>query len=171
MQVFIIIGARGTGKSTFAQDRLKSQLINSPEIVHVYDIEKKYYVPPRPLPDIDVFSEKVSNLKDSYIVYEEATIFFPNRGSNKELKKALVQSRYNGNVIFMIYHSICAVPYYVYELTDCVILFKTQDDENRVLKKFAKLHPAWWKLQKVPHLCAQYKLRNGNYSPYLTIKL
>lgn len=167
MQVFIVIGARGTGKTTL----LKQRVEKFSGYKHIYDLQRVYYNDDRPLPTIEDFTLKASKLKDSLIVYEESTIFFPNRGNNKELRQNLVQARYNRNIIFLVYHSICAVPYYVYDLADCVILFRTQDEENRVTHKYEKFHRYWKFIQKFPERCKQFKLLNGNKSPYLIIKL
>ncbi len=167
MQVFIVIGARGTGKTTLLKQRVN--LFKGHK--HIYDLQRTYYNDNRPLPTIDEFTSVAATLEDSLIVYEESTIFFPNRGNNKELRQNLVQARYNRNIIFLVYHSICAVPYYVYDLADCVILFRTQDEENRVIQKYEKLYPYWRRIKNRPESCLQFKLLNNNKSPYLIIKL
>jgi predicted ATPase len=170
-QVYLVIGARGTGKSTLLEGRVKS--LNYPiEDTYIYDIERRYF-PNRegPLPDIKTFKNTVANVKNSLVVYEEGTIFFPNRGHDEKLKMLLVQSRYNGNIVFIVFHSINSIPFYVYELTDTIILFRTQDEAQKVEKKLSKLYKPFLYLQKFPEKCQQFKLLNGKLSPYLIIDL
>jgi hypothetical protein len=167
MQVFIVIGARGTGKTTL----LKQRVAKFNGFKHIYDLQRVYYSDNRPLPTIEDFTKQAATLEDSLIVYEESTIFFPNHGNNKHLRQNLVQARYNRNTIFLVYHSICAVPYYVYDLADCIILFRTQDEENRVVQKYEKFHKHWRRIIHRPETCLQFNLLNGNKSPYLIIKL
>lgn len=182
MQVVLIIGQRGEGKSTITEQRIHSARIAHQQnsgFLWAYDIERRYYKGINSpvidqngnLIDVKVFAKKASELQNSTIVYEEASVFFHNRGHSEKLKMTLVQSRYQGNVAYLIYHSICAVPYYVYELTDCIILLRTKDSEDRVLKKYKELYPAWKLLKQKPEQCKQFKLLNGKYSPYLIITL
>lgn len=173
MQVFVIVGQRGCGKSTLAEERAKAFLKNNPkEKFFPYDIEKRYF-PDRPLPPIKEFMSKVITEENSLFVFEESTIFFPNRGRDKDLIQAMVTSRYNGNLMFLIYHALGEVPKYVFRLADCVILFRTKEDEAEILsdKKTKRFHPAWSKIIYYPQKCNQFKLKNGEYSPYLIIKL
>lgn len=169
MQVFIVVGARGTGKSTMILERARK--FEPQERVLAYDIERRYYPDKKELPHIDSFTQMAGNAKGCFIVYEEGTIFFPNRGNSKDLRMTLVQSRYNHNIVFIVYHSICAVPFYVYELADCVIMFETQDEEERVLKKYKRLHPFWKRIKTRPDKCNEFKCLNGKISPYLIIRL
>ena len=70
------------------------------------------------------------------IVFEEATIFFSNRGRSEEVIDLLVRKRHTNNIIILLFHSIRSVPNYIFELIDYIILFKTNDNEKLIHDKF-----------------------------------
>ena len=66
------------------------------------------------------------------VVFEEATIFFGSKGRNEKMIELLVRSRHSQNTIILVFHSLRALPDYIYELINFIVLFKTQDHEQRV---------------------------------------
>lgn len=133
-KVILIAGARGTGKTWLLKDRLK--LVNKSALL-IHDPNGEYKdLFPYPLLSFDEFTAKATMVRGAVIAIEEATIYLNNRGSNSDVIDFLVKSRHRGNTIFLVYHSLRAIPRYIFELSDYVILKKTGDAENEVDRKF-----------------------------------
>lgn len=134
---FIFIGRRKTGKTTLTKKLLDKRSKNMPCMV--YDINKeygKYY--PKPFVDFQVFLEMISDekIKNTYIVIEEATIFFDTSSRFEEMKNILVRARHTGNIIQMNFHSFLSVPKNIFNLLDYCIIFKTNDTIMTVKAKY-----------------------------------
>jgi ABC-type Mn2+/Zn2+ transport system ATPase subunit len=130
-----IIGTTGTGKTTFVKDRLKNANKNS---IYLYDVNNEYTeFYDYPFVSMDLFLEKAIKLKNAVIVFEEATIFFSNKSSNKEITELLVRKRHTKNTIFLIFHSLRSVPRNITDLVNHLIIFKTTDSEQVVKNKFS----------------------------------
>ena len=86
--------------------------------------------------DLETFLAKAKKLENSVQVYEEATIFFGTRTSNKEVREILVRKRHTGNTILLVFHSLRSVPVNIYEICNYITVFKTNDAENRIEQKF-----------------------------------
>lgn len=130
----ILAGGTGTGKTSFMKERLDN--IN-PGSLFLYDVNQEYrdYYK-KPLIKFDQFAEQSSKIRNGVIVYEEATIFLSNRGSNDYIREVLVKKRHQNNTIFFIFHSMRAVPRWVYDLCNYVVLFKTNDSESVIENRF-----------------------------------
>ena len=91
MKAIIIVGNTGRGKSTAALKTLfKAQQEN--RRLYIYDPNndyQKYYS--EKFVDEEAFLEKVENVSNAFILFEEATIFFSNKGSSKKLTSLLVR--------------------------------------------------------------------------------
>ncbi len=134
MKVSVIVGGKGTGKTTFLKSVLNKV---HPKARLVYDVNNEYReLYPHSLLDHDVFLEKVINVQNAVVIFEEATIFFSNRGDDRSLKNLLVRARHTNNMTFLVYHSLRAVPVYILDLANFIVLFKTNDSFNRIEKKF-----------------------------------
>jgi predicted AAA+ superfamily ATPase len=114
-QVCIIVGARGNGKSHFTKKMIRDVHTDR---LWVYDVQGEYFNDDEPLPDIDDFLAAMEGKMETVQIYEEATVFFSNRGSNKVMRKILVGARHDRNLIVLIFHSIRSIPYYIYYLID-----------------------------------------------------
>jgi predicted AAA+ superfamily ATPase len=145
--VTICVGRRKTGKTTFSKRLLDKRQKNFP--VFIYDINneyKDYYK--EPFVDFDVFLSKIVELRHSYILIEEATIFFNTRGTEQEIINLLVRARHTGNIIQLNFHSFSSVPKYIKNLVDYVVIFKTNDnindvkariDDEKILKQWERI--------------------------------
>lgn len=132
-KVFLIIGARGSGKSTIVKRHLKNI---HPDRQFIFDVQNEYGLNDfAELPDIEEFLDMVIPLYNSVIVYEEATAFFSSRGSNRKIRKNLVDARHHQNVIYAIFHSIRSVPNDFFDLCDYVYLLHTNDTTQNVKQK------------------------------------
>ena len=137
----ICIGKRGCGKTTLSKQLLDVRPKAMPVIV--YDINNEYQsYYPMPFEDFDIFLNKISDekVRHTYILIEEATIFFNTQSNFYEMKNVLVRARHTGNIIQLNFHSFSSVPKGIYNLLDYVTVFKTNDNEKSVTDRFD--HPA-----------------------------
>lgn len=133
-KTFIVVGAKGHGKTSVVKNIL-SQVHH--ERRFVYDINAEYgELYDAPLLEIEDFKKEALTRHNSVIVYEESTIFFSNRGDDKELKSTLVRARHQKNIVILVYHSLRSVPVYVVELANYLILKKTGDTPKRIESRF-----------------------------------
>jgi SpoVK/Ycf46/Vps4 family AAA+-type ATPase len=131
MKSILIIGMTGTGKTT----EVKNVLKKFPERKkYIYDVNNEYS--DSDLPTLVEFLEKAKQVRDSIIVFEEATIFFSNRGRSEQVIDLLVRKRHTNNIIVFVFHSIRSVPTYIFEMSDHVYLKRTNDTAARVKKSF-----------------------------------
>lgn len=133
----ICVGRRGCGKTTRSKELLNIRPKGMPVII--YDVNQEYTeFYPEPFIDFDVFLIKISDpkVRHTYILIEEATIFFSTASNYEEMRNVLVRARHTGNIIQMNFHSFRSVPKNIYELLDYVVVFKTNDSEKSVTDKF-----------------------------------
>jgi ABC-type cobalamin/Fe3+-siderophores transport system ATPase subunit len=139
----IVVGCTGSGKSTLIKSFTKS--VDRAKLF-INDVNAEYF-PDREYISTAQFLEIAQKLNDCVIVFEEATIFFSNRGSNREMRELLVRKRHARNVIFLVFHSIRSIPHYIYDLCNYAFIFRTNDAPELVEKKHEVLFPAWKKAQ------------------------
>ena len=131
MKTFLIIGHTGRGKSTKVKEILAGLYCDK----LIYDVNNEHNTG-KPLPGIGDFLTLAKKKVNTAIVFEEATIFFSNRGRSEEVIDLLVRKRHTNNIIILLFHSIRSVPNYIFELIDYIILFKTNDNEKLIHDKF-----------------------------------
>jgi DNA helicase HerA-like ATPase len=129
----IIVGATGTGKTTFVKKLLKKA---SKQSLFIYDVNNEYkeyfnY----PFIYFEDFIESATRLKNGILVIEEATIFLNNRSSNENLKEILVRKRHTNLYVILVFHSMRSVPRYIYELSNYITIFKTNDSPDMTSKE------------------------------------
>jgi hypothetical protein len=133
----IAIGKRGCGKTTYSKALLESRPRKMP--VLIYDVNGEYpeYCPAG-AEDFQVFLSRIAdeNVKHTYILIEEATIFFSTHSRFEEMMYVLVLARHSHNIIQLNFHSFGSVPKNIYTLLDYVTVFKTNDSEKSVLDRF-----------------------------------
>lgn len=156
----ICVGRRKTGKTTLSKELLSKRGKNIPCVI--YDINNEYYdFYPQPFIDFDKFLTLITDLRGTYILIEEATIFFHNTSSSLEMKNLLVRARHTRNIIQLNFHSFSSVPREIYSLLDYVTVFKTNDSE-KMLERFDS-----------PKLLAAFNKVRNSQNPYehLTVDL
>ena len=159
-KVIIVVGARGNGKSHFTKKHTRH--VHETRF-HVYDVQGEYYADDNePLPDMDSFLSDMLLQRESTMVFEEATVFFSNKGCNAKIKHLCVSARHDHNTIYLLFHSIRAIPIELYELTDYVVIFNTLDIEEIVKKKHSFLYKSWLKVRGVPRKYEIVKLNPSN---------
>jgi hypothetical protein len=122
----IIVGATNTGK-TFYLKKFLDKIPNKNALL-IYDVNNEYknyfnY----PLIPFEDFVYKASLCEHAVMVFEEATIFLNNRSCNEDLYNILVRKRHTDNYIFLVFHSLRSIPRYIYELSNYITIFKTND--------------------------------------------
>lgn len=133
----ICIGKRGCGKTTFSKGRLNMAPSAMPKII--YDINNEYHeYYDEPFEDFETFLLKISaeDIRKTYILIEEATIFFSTRSRFEEMMNVLVRARHTGNIIQLNFHSFSSVPKNIYHLLDYVVVFKTNDSVKDITDRF-----------------------------------
>lgn len=143
-KAFIIVGATGSGKSSLIKQLIKDVPLSS---LQIYDVNGEYF-PSSDLPTMEIFLKRQKSVKKSVIIFEEATIFFSNRGSNREMRELLVRKRHAENVIVLVFHSIRSIPYYIYDLCNLVFVFRTNDSLELVANKHELLLSAYKKAKQ-----------------------
>lgn len=146
-KVIIVVGASGNGKSTWLKTTTRE--VDTSRFF-CYDVNAEYFDDDDPLPEIDDFLAEMNTKTDCVMVFEEATVFFSNRGSNKTMRQLLVAKRHRRNLIFLVFHSIRSIPYYIYDLVNYVVVFNTNDTEQIVKEKHELLFSAWQKVKDKP---------------------
>jgi len=144
----IITGGTGCGKTFFTKSLIKKA---NRSALMVFDVNKEYQdVYPYPFnDDVDAFLDKCYRKQNAVILMEDATAFLSNRGRSDKLQKMLVGKRHTNNTIILLFHSFRAIPKYIMDLANTVVIFKTNDPEEIVSKGFGnpELTKAWRKVQ------------------------
>ena len=133
----ITIGRQGCGKTTLSKELLEARPKGMP--VMIYDINNEYsQYYPEPFEDFDVFLNKISDesVRRTYILIEEATIFFNTQSNFYQMKNVLVRARHTGNIIQLNFHSFGSIPKGIYNLLNYVTVFKTNDNLKNVTDRF-----------------------------------
>lgn len=133
-RAIIIVGATGTGKTTYIKSLL--QKVPNKKCLYIYDVNNEYAeFFPYPLIGIEDFMEKTQFMKHGIFVLEEATIYLNNRSSNEHLVNLLVRKRHTFNTIILVFHSMRSVPRYIYELSNYITIFKTNDSSEMTARE------------------------------------
>jgi ABC-type phosphate transport system ATPase subunit len=144
----ILVGGTGAGKTTLCK-RLLARVHPSRHLI--YDVNGEYYDPnENALPAIDDFLAEAQRVRERVIVFEESTIFFNNRGRNDQMTDILVRKRHTRNIVIMVFHSIRAIPHYIFDLVNYVYVLKTNDTADLLRTKHGVLLPAFLEVQKMP---------------------
>lgn len=139
MKVIILIGRKRTGKTTFTCE-LINKLARPKQLI--FDVNNEYtrklgvrndYTGPL---EHDFFLDAALKEKNALIVCEEAATYLSNRGREEKLLKLMQESRHTNNSIIIILHSIQDLPPYIYNRSDYLGLFKTQDFPGAIDRKF-----------------------------------
>ncbi len=133
-QAIIVVGGTGMGKTTFNKQCLSQ--VNK-DIICLYDVNREYteFLPENyVLPKFQDFCKNATALTKHVVVYEEATMFLSNKGSNELLIEQLVRKRHTENTYFLVFHSLRSVPKYLLSLCNMIVLHKTNDPLDLVEK-------------------------------------
>lgn len=137
MRNVVLVAEMGRGKSTEAKNIVESFLHKD---LYVYDVQGQYKQYPnnkiKGLPTMEQFLQIVESVKNSVIVFEEATIFFSNKGRVEEIINLLVSNFHSKNVIVFIFHSLRSVPVEIMDYIHFLHLWHTNDRVTLIRNKF-----------------------------------
>lgn len=150
----LVVGMTDTGK-TFEVKKLLKAFSNLTPLV--YDVNNEYGYPYR---EIEDFLEQAKDTRKSIIVFEEATIFFGSKSSDKMLRETLVKKSHNNNVVVLCFHGLRYVPNDILALVDYVYIKKTNDNSDYIKKKF----------KDEPHIFNGLQKAKESKNKYVTIK-
>lgn len=171
----IIVGGTGCGKTFYSKSLIKNVHKGALMVFDVNNEYKEFY--PYPFDDdIDKFLNKAYRKRNAVILMEDATAFISNRGRSDILQKMLVGKRHTNNTFLLLFHSFRAVPKYIMDLSNTVVIFKTNDPEEIVSKGFQneQLTSAWRSVQKASlnhKFFSSYPRPKGIAPPFATFNL
>ncbi len=152
-KVILIIGQRGSGKTTRAKNLIKSV---HPSRLWIYGYRAGQYddIYSKPVLKLEQFTKICTEKFESVFLFEEATIFL-SHSKNTDVIDLLVASRERKNTVIFVFHSLRSIPRYVWDLSDIVFLHKTKDVESLVQSRFES-----------DEFTNVFKLVNSNANPY-----
>lgn len=148
----VVIGMMGTGKTTVIKRYISGKRVLAYDVNNEYrdlhDDNRKQRSRVTPL-DIHYseFVKMCRSRRNTVCIFEDATGFIEGK-LDAEFRQFLIEKRHTGNVSIMVFHSISAVPPKILQLCDIVILFKTNDEEYQVEKKYPSLYKYYKDLMK-----------------------
>lgn len=159
--LILYIGHTGMGK-TF---RVKKLLKASDKQVYCFDVNDEYREYNRVVNgDFKLFLNESAKKKNTNLIFEDATGYLTGKTA-EELRKIIVAKRHTHNNILMLFHSISAVPPFIFQLANYIVLMKTADELSSVKNKKESLIIPFMKLRRMPMLKAEKE-----YSPSFQIK-
>ena len=121
----------GQGKSTY----LKKLIEESGRRAMIYDVNNEHGQG-RKLEDFNDFLTRATKVKGHLIAFEEATIFFSSKSSDKQMRELLIRKRHTNNLIVLLFHSIRSIPIDIFDFVNYYVLFKTNDREALLRTKY-----------------------------------
>lgn len=152
--IYIIVGAQNTGKSAIVIELCKK----SNRWTYIYDHHREYlqrfgkrqctifY-------DRQTFLSKIPEMRNGNIIFEEGTTFL-SFSKDMDMADTLTSVYHNGNIMYIIFHSMADIPSYILRLSHILILFRTGDEMEIIERKAPSLahhlhygeHPKFIKL-------------------------
>ena len=153
-KTFIVVGGTGEGKSEFIKKNLIPKFREFPKFI--FDPNNEYTQFDNQVlefPRIDEFISIAQKATNSLILFEEATAFFNNRIVGQNMIELLVRKRHANNFYIIVFHSLRSIPVQLFEFTNYLILYKTNDRADMVMSKYKdnpEIIEAFQKIQKLP---------------------
>lgn len=166
MNLYNVVGAPGMGKSEFAKKLIAGRRCLVFDVQNEYGARTKYpgqvplmlsinnrdarsrVIPPNL--NVKKFIELCKSKQDTICVFEESTGFFKG-GLQRETSQLILSRMHSRNIYLFLWHSINRVPPEFMELSNYVVLYKTNDQRGNVDRKFKKLLEAYDYLQTQPN--------------------
>ena len=160
---FAIIGKQGSGKSTSIKD-LISKTKGS---LYIYDVQDEYKHVKNNFSghDFEEFLQVVEGVRNSVIVFEEATIHITKGTKSKAVRNILVGKRHTNNMIIFVFHSVRSMSAEIRTLIDFTILHKTNDNNEYVRKVFeysTEIYKTFLEVNKHPNKYFKKLVKNSN---------
>lgn len=175
MNLIVVIGHTGQGKTPYINRFLgnaasnpdpiskksKYRATNRSKRQYIFDVNNEYLFPADRGPvspqmrhvdgDVKRFISVAKGLKNTNVIFEDATGFL--RGKQSEgFARLLTQKMFSKNNYILVFHSINRVPPEIMEMSNYIVLFKTNDNFDVIDKKFRneKVNNAFLKLKNQP---------------------
>lgn len=172
-KIVVYAGMPGCGKTTQIMKQIAAFLKQHPkEKVIIYDINREKAYKDFPAisleqiphvksgvyrivePDYNlVLATFVETFRNGLLILEDAN-FYLTAARNMTLWKILVSRRHMGMDVVLTFHSLARIPPYLYEMLNYIILFKTNENIDRVQNKipnFDKVESIKNKINKNPN--------------------
>lgn len=137
MKAIVLVGEQGRGKSTEAMKLIEN--FGSKDL-YCYDINGDYKKfknsKIKGLPTMEQFLDICKDVKNSVVVFEEATIFFKNNSRVETIVNLLVRNFHTRNVIIFLFHSLRSVPVEIMDFVQFIKLYHTNDRYTLIKNKF-----------------------------------
>lgn len=145
MNLFLIIGHTGTGKTFFT----KKTILQTNKSNYIFDINNEYknFKNSKIELDFNAFVLNSQNMINSNIIFEDSTAFMSGK-IETEIKKIVVKKRHSNNNIFFLFHSIQDTPPFIFRLSNFIILFNTNDLQSQIKQKNERLLKPFIELKK-----------------------
>lgn len=149
----IIVGFTGAGKTT----DVKKLIAHANLPLFAFDVNGDFgqYPPPQK----DDFLKEAVKKKNTFLLFEEATIFFRNTMQVEEILRLMTLKRHTGNKTAFLFHSLRAVPLDIMDYYDFIILKKTGDRATLIKTKY----------KDDPHILKAFEKVNADPNPYASI--
>lgn len=115
-KVFLIIGGRGTGKTTYLERLLKSK--KNVVVFQLFIDEHYKFADKRLYSDFSINKSLINKV----LVIEDATQLIGANPKN-DIRKIVVSSKQMGSDVFFVFHSANVVPPYLWQLFDLALIF------------------------------------------------
>lgn len=135
-KVFLVVGGRGTGKTTFLENSLPP---TGSIVVEMFKTDR--YAAFGDRRNFDKL--KISECVNKKIILEDATQLILG-GSSLQVRKLVVSSKQLGSDIYIVFHSVNFIPPFIWAMFDYIILFKSEP-----VKMSAKTAPYLSKIQQL----------------------
>jgi ABC-type sugar transport system ATPase subunit len=134
-KVFVIIGGRREGKSTIAKLICKISRKFDKKKFLIFDINNEYNEFQRSKQfEVKDFLKQASEAKNTIVLFDEATIFVKHSSNSENILNLLVRTAHTGNTIIFCFHAINKVPQFMLELCNYIILLKTLELRQNLIK-------------------------------------
>jgi hypothetical protein len=154
-RVIVIIGSRKNGKSYFIKNSIIPKY-RGPKFI--FDINNEYPGLGSVMPMEDFLDQAIKK-KGHLIIFEEATVFFSNKGDEKRLKHLMVLARHAPNTVIFVFHSIQSMPSYILTQTDLIVLFRTVENIALVRNKIGENVDIWRAFVEINNNSKKYDKR------------
>lgn len=164
MNLYNVIGAPGMGKSEFAKNLILGRRCLVFDVQNEYGTRTKYsgQTPLNLSTNNNDLRSRVVNLdvknflglckkkQNTICVFEESTGFF--KGNiGRDTSQLILSRMHSKNTYLFLWHSINRVPPEIMEMSNYVVLYKTNDERDNVKRKYSRLLPAYDIIQQEPN--------------------
>ena len=133
----IFVGATNHGKTKFGVMPLLDELPNMPKLIFdlspSQEYQAKYNCNFKVNKDGDLDAQRDTFCKEAQkrdyhiIVFEDATAFFSNKGTNKAMNNLLVFKAHRNQIIILVFHSLRSIPVEIMDNVNYINMRKTGD--------------------------------------------